>query len=190
MRKKSKNIKLLWSLTSMVGTMAFVLSFNILMTSQETNNSTNSHLLRNMASVHGDIPSSQIAKRFVANLSNSKVTFGKKPSIFDKFRFGFLEGKYSVRLDKGKLAEIEFALSSMHGDRPKYITDKEEFFAKYQDLFDLKDYKRSVIKNTISTTDEVVETYELLNSTSVALAEVQFQTDVFGRLLRMKVNYL
>ncbi len=190
MRKKSKNIKLLWSLTSMVGTMAFVLSFNILMTSQETNNSTNSHLLRNMASVEDNIPSSQIAKRFVANLSNSKATFGKKPSIFDKFRFGFLEGKYSVRLDEGKLAEIEFALSSMHGDRPKYITDKEEFFAKYQDLFDLKDYKRSVIKNTISTTDEVVETYELLNSTSVALAEVQFQTDVFGRLLRMKVSYL
>ena len=174
----------------MVGTMAFVLSFNILMTSQEVN--TNSNLMRNMASIQDDMPSSQIAKRFVANLSSNKATttFGKKPSIFDKFRFGFLEGKYSVRLDEGKLAEIEFALSVIHGDRPKYITDKEEFFIEYQDLFDLKDYKRSVIKNTISTTEEIVETYELLNSTSVALAEVQFQTDVFGRLLRMKVNYL
>ncbi len=178
----------------MIAIFTLVLSFNTFISSEKLKPNTLANRLspvRSMASVRDDRKSMKIKKKLINHLSNRKIaSFSESPSSFDKFRFGFLEGKYSVRLDKGQLSEIEFALSVIHGDHPKSIVDKGEFFMKYKDLFNLKDYEHLVKKNTISTTDAITETYELFNSTSVSLAEVQFQTDIFGRLLKMQIRHL
>lgn len=111
---------------------------------------------------------------------------GRRPSSLDRLTFEFLEGKYAVRLENGKIRELEFSDPSHTGDRPKYVTDRARFIEENRDLLPVQ-FAKSVRLDATKAGSEVVESYNLLNQADVPVAKVQFHLDSAGRLLAMKI---
>lgn len=115
---------------------------------------------------------------------NAKV--GHKPSGLERLAFGYLEGKYAVRLHHGKLAEIE--ISDQTGQDAKAIDNTQAFLDSQREL--LPDYERSIKVEAARENGENIETFQLVNQVSMPVAKVQFRLDGGGHLLSMRVLHM
>lgn len=111
---------------------------------------------------------------------------GLKPSEIDRLTFGFLEGKYSVHLENGKVKELAFVDSSSqsNGDRPTYLKDPVEFLQNNREIFP-REYSEVRSGATLTQKDQIVRSYALMQKTD-QVGEVQVTLDLSGRLLSMK----
>ncbi len=111
------------------------------------------------------------------------ASIGHNPSSVEKLAFGFLEGKYSVRLHQGKIAGIEFSEANIDG--AKKIENFAQFIESNRDL--LPEFKLDVRVSSAREGSDKVESYQLLNATDVPVANVQFRMDEAGHLLAVNV---
>lgn len=110
---------------------------------------------------------------------------GKKPSIFDKFAFGTLEGHYSVRKVDGLIREIQFD----HGEdsRPKSLFQRQDFLKKNLALF--SDKAQAVEAKHVEDNEErTIERFNLLGQQGETLGVVQVLLDKNQNLLSMTVQ--
>ncbi len=126
-----------------------------------------------------------LAQKLSKLSSRDIASVGRVPTYEDRLRFGYLEGKYALRMNDGKLSEIEF---SQGPDAPKYLNDRAEFLTTYKDLMPVE------FESTKSISREILpkmihETYQLVSNDKVT-AEVRFELDLYGRLISMKVESL
>lgn len=129
----------------------------------------------------------QVADRKMASVAS-------RPTDLDQLRFGLLEGKYSLKLESGRITEIEFQESNQISERPKYI-DKAEFLTTYKDLV-AADFETAQRVRRAIEDGKIVEEFELINSASKdrgptssnVVARVAFKSDESGRLLSMKLT--
>lgn len=126
-----------------------------------------------------------LASKLSKMSSRDIASVGRVPTFEDRLRFEYLEGKYSVRMHDGKLKEIEFASSP---DSPKYLNDRAGFIKSYKGLMPVSfDSAKSVSREVMP--QKIYETYQLVQNDSIA-GEVQFELDLYGRLISMKVETL
>lgn len=126
-----------------------------------------------------------LAKKLSKMSSRDLASVGRTPTFEDRLRFEYLEGKYAVRMAAGKVKEIEFA---SFPDAPKYLNDRAEFLRSYEELMPVKfDTAKSASREVMPK--KIHETYQLVQNDKVE-AEVQFELDLYGRLLSMKVETL
>lgn len=114
---------------------------------------------------------------------------GRRPSSLDSLVFGTLEGKYAIRLDHGKLQELEFSASpgvDSEVDRPKHIQNRAEFINQNHELMPVP-FDKAVWIDRQSLGDTTTEIYQLVNEVSRPVATVEFKLDQAGRMLSMKV---
>lgn len=119
----------------------------------------------------------------------SADSLGRKPSSLESLAFGTLEGKYAVRLENGKLSELEFsdpASQELEGDRPKHIQNRAEFLETNRELMPVA-FDKPVWIERAPSQDSVTEIYQLVNEVSRPVATVEFKLDNAGRMLSMKV---
>lgn len=127
----------------------------------------------------------QLAQR---DLSET-ASVGQKPSSLERLAFGFLEGKYAVRLQDGLIREIEFAPETKTleaKNEAKKIENLNAFIDGQRDL--LPAYSHSVKLGLGHEGSETVETFQLVNAVSMPVAKVQFRVDIEGRFLGMRVS--
>lgn len=131
--------------------------------------------------------------RLVAKLAKidvkAEATLGRKPSSLENLTLGELEGKYAVRLQDGKLRELEFAESTSNEDRPKHVNDREKFLDAHRDLLPVA-FDKSMKVEAEQSESGSVETYQLINEFSMPVARVEFRMDLAGRLLGMRVSQM
>lgn len=116
-------------------------------------------------------------------------SLGRRPSSLETLAFGTLEGKYAIRLDHGKLAEVEFTATSgsdSEADRPKHIQNRAEFINQNQELMPVA-FDKAVWIDREKLGDSTTEVYQLVNEVSRPVATVEFKLDQAGRMLSMKV---
>lgn len=145
---------------------------------------------RSIASVStgtSEAEDSVVARLARKDLSN-EAAVGRRPSSIDQLSFGYLEGKYAINLEKGKLTELQFA-SSGTGDHPKHIEDLNAFIESHRELLPFA-YSRTAKVDHVAKDGEIYETFELMNEISKPVGHVQFKLDGVGRLLSMKVMAL
>lgn len=129
--------------------------------------------------------------QMVSRLSKLSVSenlqVGRRPSSLERLTLEFLEGKYAVRLENGKIRELSFSDSSQSGDRPKYVLDRTAFLDQNRDLLPVHfaESKRAGIKTNEL---EVIESYDLVDKSSATVAKVEFHMDKSGRLISMKID--
>jgi len=125
--------------------------------------------------------------RMLAELAKHNLgpnaSIGQNPTNLDKLAFGYLEGKYAVRLQHGTISEIEISESSL--DEAKHIESLSAFIENQRAL--LPDFRRSVKADDEQSGSATVQVYELMNEKSAPIAKVQFRTDGAGRLIAMRV---
>lgn len=115
---------------------------------------------------------------------DSRSTLGRRPSSLDELALGFLEGKYSMRLERGKIQSLEFASGGATSDEPKYV-DRVRFLEQMRELLPVRFDRLAKGQGD----EPRMETYELLSKDSDrAQANVEFRMDEMGRLLSMKVR--
>ena len=117
--------------------------------------------------------------------SRELSSIGQPPSAFDSFAFGQLEGKYQVRKVDGKITEIRF--SEGMEDRPKVLSERQEFLSSHLNLF--SDKATEVRKfHQEDNSERLLEKYELLSKQGEVLGTVQILLDQNQNLLSMTVQ--
>jgi hypothetical protein len=112
---------------------------------------------------------------------------GHSPSSLESLAFGLLEGKYSIRLQNGKISELFFSQNSKdQGTAPKQIDNPEKFLDAHRELLPVA-FDKSLKVLHQAKDGGVTETYELVNRVSLPVAKVEFKLDAGGGLLGMRV---
>ena len=127
--------------------------------------------------------------RVLAKKELSSHAVGRRPSSLEKLSFGTLEGKYAVRLDNGKLAELEFSNNTggdSETDRPKHIQNRAEFIDQNHELMPVA-FDKAVWIEREPSGESVTEIYQLVDKVSRPVGTVEFKLDSAGRMLSMKV---
>lgn len=128
----------------------------------------------------------------VQRLSQKELTasaaLGRKPSDLEKLTLGFLEGKYAVQLENGKLSHLQFSLAAATPDQsPKHVEDLAAFIESNRGLLPVS-FAKTVKVESKKDGEQRQETFQLVNKLSMPVAKVQFMMDASGRLLSMHVD--
>ncbi len=110
---------------------------------------------------------------------------GEKPSVFDTFAIGTLEGNYNIRKIDGRISEIQF--SQNPNSQPKSLRQRQQFLSKNLSLFAAD--ARSVEKIHIEeNADRLIERFQLKSAQGQDLGTVQVLLDKDQNLLSMTVQ--
>ena len=113
------------------------------------------------------------------------ASVGEKPSVFDKFAIGTLEGHYNIRKVDGKIAEIQFAENP--NSQPKNLLGTEQFIKQHLNLF--ADQAQSIEQVfSEANADLMIERFRLLSAEGQDLGLVQVLLDKDQKLLSMTVQ--
>lgn len=188
---------MLTSLTALVGFAIYLNSHIENLTQIETQQiSLNSNLpkIENPQIVDSRAPASvstgttqsedDLAKEVSMRVQNDKTKFGKKASMLEELTFGLLEGRYSVRLENGKLRELIFNSASTE---PKSLENMMKFISEHKDLFPVE-FKSVQETKEFKENGQETKFYSLFDSFKKKKAEIEVQLDSNGRLLKMSVN--
>lgn len=104
-----------------------------------------------------------------------------KPTLRDELIFGYLEGKYGMKIADGRIESLEF-IDAQAGDQPLVVRDRALFLNRYKSAFGL-DYAQ--ISQTESTASS--ESYNLVAEDKTIVGKAQFQLDGDGRLVSLKI---
>lgn len=128
-------------------------------------------------------------KRAFEVLEQSKerdlANVGKKPSVFDTFAFGALEGDYYIRKIDGRIAEVQFTDDDKK--QPKALLERQEFLTKNLSLFsdEAKAVKPIHVENN---SDRLIEKFQMVDGSGLAVGTVQVLLDKDQNLLSMTVQ--
>ncbi|MGZ3791388.1 MAG: hypothetical protein ACXVCP_03500 [Bdellovibrio sp.] len=117
-----------------------------------------------------------LAKKFAKNQTHVSASIAETPTLRDELVFGFLEGKYGMKLSQGRIKTLVF-IDAQAGEQPMAISNKEEFLTKYSEAFGLPFHEARLAKNSDS---ELV--YNLTDSSNAVIGEAHFFTDDKGRV--------
>lgn len=117
-----------------------------------------------------------LAKRFASGKESISASLAEVPTLRDDLVFGFLEGKYGMKLSQGRIRSLEF-IDAQAGEQPMAISDKADFLTKYSEAFGLNFSEASLAKN--SNGEQV---YTLTDSSKVIVGQARFLTDGKGRV--------
>ena len=189
--ERFKHLKVRFDLErAKVGLSASLLSIVVLVTLANNNLMTKVNVepqaqSRGIASV--GTGTSDAEDSFVRNLAKKELSasaqIGHNPSAIEKLAFGYLEGHYAVRLENGKLSELEVS----NAQAGKQISNMESFIESNRDVMPVA-FDKSVKVQTEQLDGGTIETWQLINSVSRPVAHLQIHTDGDGRLLALHVS--
>ena len=128
----------------------------------------------------------QLVQRLNAELGSGTLqAIGRKPSDLERLALETLGGNYKVAVDpkNQRLVSVEILKDA------SAVRFDHSFFSAHTSVFP-DGYKKAIrIQHTdLPENKGSVATYQLVNNLSRPLAEVQIETDLEGRLIRLKVQ--
>ncbi|AHI05361.1 hypothetical protein BDW_04265 [Bdellovibrio bacteriovorus W] len=124
-----------------------------------------------------------LAKRFSKDNNLQRVAIAENPTLRDELVFGYLEGKYGMKLAAGQIESLEF-IDAQAGELPMKISDRSHFLKKYASAFGF-DYKQV----SLAQSEEAKEVYSLINSNKEIVGQALFQLDDHGRVQSLKFHF-
>lgn len=118
-----------------------------------------------------------LAKRLASDKSTLSASLAETPTLRDELIFGYLEGKYGMKLAQGRIQSLEF-IDAQAGEHPMTITDKADFLMKYSEAFGMKYNAVSMAQNSESGE----EIYTLVGSGKEIVGKAHFVHDEQGRV--------
>ncbi len=140
---------------------------------------------RGLASVDNELitkPQTLIIQELSKSTERQPASLGRTPTAEEKLRFGLLEGKYMIRFSKGKITQIQFH-DDMQSGVPKYVESPKSFLESHRDLLAVP-FEHAVLNDKKIYPTKVLEIYDLVQ-TNKPVGQVQFELDIYGRLLSM-----
>ncbi|KYG62804.1 hypothetical protein AZI87_16140 [Bdellovibrio bacteriovorus] len=117
-----------------------------------------------------------LAKKLASDKNAVAGSLAVAPTLRDELIFGFLEGRYGMKLAQGKIESLEF-IDAQAGDQPMAISDKAEFLTKYSEAFGIGFDQVSLAQNSAEG-----PVYSLISESKEIVGRAQFVTDEQGRV--------
>lgn len=124
-----------------------------------------------------------LAKRMASEKALTAASLAESPTLRDDLVFGFLEGKYGMKLAQGRIQSLEF-IDAQAGDQPLKIEDKAEFLRKYSEAFGLQFAEVSLVAQA----DGGGQVYNLIDSSKEIVGRAHFKMDDQGRVQAISFN--
>lgn len=118
-----------------------------------------------------------LAKRLASDKSLISAALAESPTLRDELIFGYLEGKYGMKLAQGRIESLEF-IDAQAGEQPTSISDKADFLMKYSEAFGMN---YSEVSRTQGPSDSE-EVYSLIGSNKEIIGKAHFVKDDQGRV--------
>lgn len=103
-----------------------------------------------------------------------------KPTMRDNLVFGYLQGKYGVKMNENQVESIEF-IDAEAGEAPLVIEKKASFLLDYKAALGM-----SFDQVSLSNHEGNTETYSLISQKNI-VASAQFTMDDQGRVTAVKI---
>lgn len=123
-----------------------------------------------------------LAKKLSDDIRAKALALAEKPTLRDELVFGYLEGKYGMKILEGRIQALEF-IDAQAGDQPLQIENRPSFLTSYSAAFGL-DYSQVSLKQT-SAQEEI---FNLIAADKTILGEARFVLDDQGRVLSVKIT--
>lgn len=117
-----------------------------------------------------------LAKKISSDKSLFSASLAEQPTVRDELIFGFLEGKYGMKLSQGRIQSIEF-IDAQAGERPLEIENRADFLKKYAEAFGLQYSDVNLAKS-----EQGLQIYKLISSAKEIIGEAHFVIDDEGRV--------
>lgn len=112
-----------------------------------------------------------LAKNLVSKEVSAQLA--EAPTLRDDLIFGRLEGKYGIKMSKGKIQTLEF-IDAQAGDQPLAIVNKVDFLKKYAGAFG------HAYSEVGASEDE--QTFHLIGPRKEIIGQAKFKVDDQGRV--------
>ncbi|MGE5086932.1 MAG: hypothetical protein ACM3MG_11570 [Bacillota bacterium] len=122
----------------------------------------------------------EIAKKLSSEKSSLMANLAEKPTLRDDLIFGYLEGKYGMKLAQGRIETLEF-IDAQAGENPLKISDKLEFLKKYADAFG-----RGYVEVSSATSSDTEQVFNLIDSSKTIVGQAHFAIDSEGRVQSLR----
>lgn len=119
----------------------------------------------------------------LSSAQGKPARFAVKPTLRDELIFGYLEGKYGMKIAEGRIESLEF-IDAQAGDQPLVVRDRALFLNRYKDVFAL-----DFAQISAAGSESGVETYNLVAEDKTIVGKAQFQLDDDGRLMSLKFTH-
>ena len=123
-----------------------------------------------------------LAKKISNDKANLFANLAEKPTLRDELIFAFLEGKYGMKLNQGRIEKLEF-IDAQAGEQPMAIEDKPAFLRQYAEAFGLN-YSEASVTSTTDTN----QVYNLIDSAKTIVGTATFELDHQGRVQVIKIQ--
>lgn len=106
------------------------------------------------------------------------ANLAERLTVKDELVFGYLQGRYGMKLDQGRIASLEF-IDAQAGEKPLLIKDKVSFLKKYAPAFGGSYVEVSLDTSKGHSTEQ---SYNLISSSKAIVGQAQFNLDSEGRV--------
>ncbi len=117
-----------------------------------------------------------LAKRISMDKSTSPAALSETPDLRDELIFGYLEGKYGMKLENGHIQALEF-IDAQAGDKAMSISDQKEFLNKYAGAIGIP-----YVEVSSGPTSPDINEYSLIDSQKQIIGRALFKLDQEGRV--------
>lgn len=133
------------------------------------------------ASIQKDIRwEHDLAKKISLEGQINAAAIAHSPTVRDELIFGFLQGKYGMKLSDGRITKLEF-LNVQAGEQPAEIKDKSNFLKKYSAAVGMNYSEVSLA----SESDNQKLIYNLIDNNKQIVGTAEFLVDDNGRVKRI-----
>lgn len=118
-----------------------------------------------------------LAKRLASDKSTLTASLAEAPTLRDDLIFGYLEGKYGMKVGQGRIESLEF-IDAQAGEHPMKISDKADFLIKYSEAFGMN-YSEVSLSDKSTVGEQV---YTLVDAGKRIVGQAHFVVDDEGRV--------
>lgn len=122
----------------------------------------------------------EIAKKLSSEKTGLIASLAEKPTLRDDLIFGYLEGKYGMKLAQGRIETLEF-IDAQAGENPMKIGNKADFLKKYADAFG-----RGYVEVSSASTSDSEQVFNLIDSSKTIVGQAHFAIDTEGRVQSLR----
>jgi hypothetical protein len=125
----------------------------------------------------------ELAKQLSVDESSAAASaLAEKPTLRDELIFGYLEGKYGMKVLQGRIRSLEF-IDAQAGEQPLSISNKASFLNNFAAAFGVEFQEVSLKSNT-----EQEQVYNLIAADKTIVGEAHFALDESGRVLAVTID--
>ncbi|MNK07453.1 hypothetical protein D3C87_253670 [compost metagenome] len=124
----------------------------------------------------------ELAKKLSSDASAKALALGEKPTVRDDLIFGYLEGKYGMKVMQGRIHSLEF-IDAQAGEQPLAIADKRQFLTDYSGAFGVP-YSEVSLKES----SDQEQVFNLIGSDKTIVGQAHFAIDESGRVLAVTIT--